>query len=117
MVATGAVPARPPIPGIELPGVHVLHSIADATAVQDALTGGARSAVIIGAGYIGVEMADALTLRGLDVSVIEQAPSALTTVDPELGALVVGRAQRARGTMLDRGASDRDRATPATGLS
>ena len=89
VIATGAVPARPPIPGIELPGVHVLHSMGDASSVQDALNGGARSAVIIGAGYIGVEMADALTLRGLDVSLIEQAPSALTTVDPELGAGVV----------------------------
>ena len=89
VIATGAVPARPPIPGIELPGVHVLHSMSDASAVQDALNAGARSAVIIGAGYIGVEMADALTRRGLDVSLIEQAPSALTTVDPELGALVV----------------------------
>jgi NADPH-dependent 2,4-dienoyl-CoA reductase/sulfur reductase-like enzyme len=89
VVATGALPARPPIPGIELAGVHVLHSIGDASAVQDAVRAGAWSAVIIGAGYIGVEMADALTRRRLDVSLIEQAPSALTTVDPELGALVV----------------------------
>ena len=89
VIATGAVPARPPIPGIELPGVHMLHTMGDASAVQEALNAGARSAVIIGAGYIGVEMADALTKRGLDVSLIEQAPSALTTVDPELGTLVV----------------------------
>ena len=89
VIATGAVPARAQIPGIELPGVHVLHSMGDASALQEALNAGARSAVIIGAGYIGVEMADALTKRGLDISLIEQAPSALTTVDPELGALVV----------------------------
>jgi NADPH-dependent 2,4-dienoyl-CoA reductase/sulfur reductase-like enzyme len=89
VVATGAVSARPPIPGIELPGVRLLHSMGDASAVRDALAGGARSAVIIGAGYIGVEMADALVRRGIDVSVIEQARSALTTIDPELGALVV----------------------------
>jgi NADPH-dependent 2,4-dienoyl-CoA reductase/sulfur reductase-like enzyme len=94
VIATGAVPARPPIPGIELPGVQVLHSIGDASALQEALNAGARSAVIIGAGYIGVEMADALTKRGLDVSLIEQAPSALTTVDPELGALVVDELSR-----------------------
>ena len=89
VIATGALPVRPPIPGIELGGVHLLHSMDDATAVHAALGGGARSAVIVGAGYIGVEMADALTRRGLDVALIEQAPSALTTVDPELGALVV----------------------------
>ena len=90
VIATGAVPARPPIPGIELAGVHLLHSIDDAAAVHAALEAGAQSAVIIGAGYIGVEMADALIRRGLEVSVIEQAPSALTTVDPEFGTLVVG---------------------------
>ena len=88
VVGTGAVPARPPIPGIDLPGVHLLHSIGDATAVYDALDG-ARTAVIIGAGYIGVEMADGLTVRGIEVSPIEQAPAALTTVDTELGMLVV----------------------------
>ncbi len=55
VIATGALPARPPIPGIELPGVHPLHSIDDAAAIQDALSNGARSAVIVGAGYIGVE--------------------------------------------------------------
>ncbi len=103
MVATGAVPARPSIPGIELPGVHLLHSIGDATAVADALSAGARSAVIVGAGYIGVEMADALIRRGLDVSLIEQAPSALTTVDPELGALVVEEL-RAHGVRCSIGA-------------
>jgi NADPH-dependent 2,4-dienoyl-CoA reductase/sulfur reductase-like enzyme len=103
VIATGAVPARPPIPGIELPGVHVLHSMGDATTVEDALNAGARSAVIIGAGYIGVEMADALTRRGLDVSLIEQAPSALTTVDPELGALVVDELS-ARGVRCSIGA-------------
>ena len=89
VVATGAVPARPPIPGIELAGVHVLRSIGDASAVQDALGAGAWSAVIVGAGYLGVEMADALSRRGLRVSLVEQAPSALTSVDPELGERVV----------------------------
>jgi len=46
------------------------------------------SAVIVGAGYIGLEMADALTVRGLQVTQIEQLPEVLPTVDPELGALV-----------------------------
>ncbi len=103
VIATGAVPARPPLPGIELTGVHLLHSIDDAIAVHAALDARARSAVIIGAGYIGVEMADALIRRGLEVSVIEQAPSALTTVDPELGALVVDELT-ARGVRCSIGA-------------
>ena len=48
----------------------------------------ACSAVIIGAGYIGVEMADALTHRGITVTLVERLPSVLTTVDPEFGALI-----------------------------
>jgi NADPH-dependent 2,4-dienoyl-CoA reductase/sulfur reductase-like enzyme len=45
-------------------------------------------AVIVGAGYIGLEMADALTVRGLRVTQMEQLPEVLPTVDPQLGALV-----------------------------
>ena len=48
--------------------MHVLHSMGDASAVQEALDAGARSAVIIGAGYIGVEMADALIRSGVWMS-------------------------------------------------
>src|SRR3981081_4265569 len=48
------------------------------------------SAVIVGAGYIGLEMADALTLRGLRFIQMEQLPEVLPTVDPQLGALVRG---------------------------
>lgn len=58
IVGTGAVPARPPIPGLDLPGVHLLHSMADVFKVQRALqVGRPRRAVIVGAGYIGLEMA------------------------------------------------------------
>jgi len=47
-----------------------------------------RSAVIVGGGYIGLEMADALTLRGIAVTLVEHGESVLKTVDPTLGALV-----------------------------
>ena len=94
VIGTGASPARPPILGLDQPGVFVLHTIDDATAVMSALEDGVRSAVIVGAGYIGVEMAEALTTRGLDVTVLEQAPTALTTVDPELGDIVAGELRR-----------------------
>ena len=50
--------------------------------------GSARSALIVGAGYVGLEMADALSVRGLSVAQIEQLPEVLPTVDPELGTLV-----------------------------
>jgi NADPH-dependent 2,4-dienoyl-CoA reductase/sulfur reductase-like enzyme len=96
IVGTGAVPVRPPIGGLAGPGalgpddgVHLLHSMGDTFAVMRTLTQAApASAVIVGAGYIGLEMADALTVRGLQVTQIEQLPEVLPTVDPDLGALV-----------------------------
>ncbi len=96
MVGTGAVPVRPPIDGLSGPdalgagdGVHLLHSMGDTFAVMRTLEQASpATAVIVGAGYIGLEMADALTTRGLAVTQMEQLPEVLPTVDPELGALV-----------------------------
>jgi NADPH-dependent 2,4-dienoyl-CoA reductase/sulfur reductase-like enzyme len=93
IVGTGAVPIRPPIGGLDAlgaaDGVHLLHSMGDTFAVIRTLeTAAPASAVIVGAGYIGLEMADALTVRGLQVTQMEQLPEVLPTVDPQLGALV-----------------------------
>jgi NADPH-dependent 2,4-dienoyl-CoA reductase/sulfur reductase-like enzyme len=68
--------------------VHVLHTMGDTFRLQQALTADARSAVIVGGGYIGLEMAEALTSRGLAVTMVEQAPAVMPTVDPELGELL-----------------------------
>jgi len=92
IIGTGAVPVRPPITGLTGPGalgtadgVHLLHSMGDTFALMQTLeqTSPGR-AVIVGAGYIGLEMADALTTWGLAVTQMEQLP----TVDTGLGALV-----------------------------
>ena len=96
VIGTGAVPVRPPIAGVAGPdalgpddGVHVLHTMGDTFAVMRTLEEASpTSAVIIGAGYVGLEMADALVARGLTVTQIEQLPDVLATVDAELGALV-----------------------------
>jgi NADPH-dependent 2,4-dienoyl-CoA reductase/sulfur reductase-like enzyme len=90
------MPTRPPISGLNGPdalgpgdGVHLLHSMGDTFAVMRTLQQAApASAVIVGAGYIGLEMAEALTARGLAVTQMEQLPEVLPTVDPEMGALV-----------------------------
>jgi NADPH-dependent 2,4-dienoyl-CoA reductase/sulfur reductase-like enzyme len=88
VIGTGAVPVRPPIDGLDLPGVHVLHTMGDTFALHHALTAGARSAVIVGGGYIGLEMAEAFCARGLAITVVEQAPAVMPTVDLELGRLL-----------------------------
>ncbi len=93
VIGTGAVPSRPPIGGLDqlgpAEGVHLLHSMGDTFALIRTLEESASaSAVIVGAGYIGLEMADALTTRGLRVIQMEQLPEVLPTVDPVLGTLV-----------------------------
>jgi NADPH-dependent 2,4-dienoyl-CoA reductase/sulfur reductase-like enzyme/DNA-binding transcriptional MerR regulator len=88
VVGNGAVPVRPPIDGLDLPGVHMLHTMGDTFALHQALAAGARSAVIVGGGYIGLEMAEAFTARGLAVTLVEQAPAVMPTVDLELGRLL-----------------------------
>ncbi len=93
MVGTGALPVRPPISGLEQlgpdDGVHLLHSMPDTFAVMRTLEQAQpASAVIVGAGYVGLEMAEALTARGIAVTQIEQLAEVLPTVDPELGELV-----------------------------
>jgi NADPH-dependent 2,4-dienoyl-CoA reductase/sulfur reductase-like enzyme len=93
VVGTGAVPVRPPITGLNqlgpAEGVHLLHSMGDTFSLMRTLEEAApASAVIVGAGYIGLEMADALTTRGLRVIQMEQLPEVLPTVDPPLGAHV-----------------------------
>lgn len=102
VVGTGAVSARPPIDGLTGPdalgpkdGVHLLHSMGDTFAVMDSLQQrDPKTAVIIGAGYIGLEMAEGLTTRGIAVTQIEALPEVLPTVDAELGALVHDELER-----------------------
>ena len=70
-------------------GVHVLHTMDDTFALAQTLERtGVQSTVVVGAGYIGLELADAFTVRGLTVTQIEELPEVLPTVDAELGALV-----------------------------
>src|SRR5579863_10308155 len=96
IVGTGAVPVRPPITGLAgedalgaADGVHLLHTMGDTFAVMHTIESEApRGALIVGAGYIGLEMADALITRGLAVTQMEQLAEVLPTVDPEIGALV-----------------------------
>ncbi|MBO0514148.1 FAD-dependent oxidoreductase, partial [Streptomyces beijiangensis] len=89
VVATGARPIRPSIPGIDAPGVHGVQTLDDGQALIDTLEGTeGRRAVIVGAGYIGVEMAEALLHRGYEVTVLTRGEQPMTTLDPDMGRLV-----------------------------
>jgi len=93
VVGTGAVPVRPPIEGLDLlgtaQGVHLLHTMGDTFELMATLERAKpRRALIVGAGYVGLEMAEGLTARGIAVTQVERLPEVLPTVDPELGALV-----------------------------
>ena len=97
IITTGAVSIRPKIEGVDLPGVYFLRSMADGFALERHLaTRKPLSAVIIGGGYIGLEMANALTLRGLAVTVLDHSKSILKTVDASFGWIVSAELQRHR---------------------
>jgi NADPH-dependent 2,4-dienoyl-CoA reductase/sulfur reductase-like enzyme len=89
IVATGARPVRPNLPGLDMDGVYLLHTMEDSFRVHQRLArGDVREAVIVGSGYIGLEMADALSHRAIHVTVLGRAPTVLPTVDPSFGQLV-----------------------------
>jgi NADPH-dependent 2,4-dienoyl-CoA reductase/sulfur reductase-like enzyme/rhodanese-related sulfurtransferase len=89
VLSTGAAPIRPPLPGIDLPGIFVLRTIPDSRRIREWIDGRhAKRAVIVGAGFIGLEMAENLAARGLDVTMIEMAPQVLPPLDPEMAAPV-----------------------------
>jgi NADPH-dependent 2,4-dienoyl-CoA reductase/sulfur reductase-like enzyme len=89
LIATGAESTRPPIDGLDQTGVFLLRWMADGFAMQRFIEQDKPGqAIIIGGGYIGLEMADALTHRGMEVTLLEFAPEILTTMDPVLGRLI-----------------------------
>lgn len=89
VLGIGAVSIRPPFPGIDLPGVFSLRWMGETLAIDTFIKERTpNKAVIVGGGYIGMEMTEALTHRGVAVTVVEAMPSVMTTVDPDLGAKV-----------------------------
>ncbi|MFZ5824939.1 MAG: FAD-dependent oxidoreductase [Bacillota bacterium] len=95
ILTTGGRAARPPIEGIDLPGVFTLRTLEDGVAILDYLSERQpRKAVIVGGGYIGLEMAEAFRARGLEVAVVEMLPQVMATLDPDMAALVAESLQR-----------------------
>lgn len=108
LLAPGAVAVRPPVDGLDHPAVHTLRTIPDLDALAarlDALPADRpRRAVVVGAGFIGLEAVEALVARGLEVAVVELADQVLPPLEPELAALVAAELT-AHGVALHLGAA------------
>jgi NADPH-dependent 2,4-dienoyl-CoA reductase/sulfur reductase-like enzyme len=95
VIGTGAGPIQPQIAGRDLPGVFPLHTMKHCFAIHHYLESAKpRRVVIIGAGYIGLEMADALKHRGLEVTIASRTPTVLATVDVEFGRMMSAELER-----------------------
>jgi NADPH-dependent 2,4-dienoyl-CoA reductase/sulfur reductase-like enzyme/rhodanese-related sulfurtransferase len=85
VLAPGARPVRPNLPGVDLPGIHVLRTIPDSRRIREWIEAEKpEQAVIVGGGFIGLEMAENLVLRGLRVTVLERLDQLLPPLDPEM---------------------------------
>lgn len=89
VLSPGAAPIRPPLPGIDLPGIFSVRTIPDSNRIREWIAmRGATSAVVVGGGYIGIEMAENLLHRGLRVTLVEMQKEILPNFDPEMAVLV-----------------------------
>jgi NADPH-dependent 2,4-dienoyl-CoA reductase/sulfur reductase-like enzyme len=91
VVGTGANPIRPPLPGVDARGVHGIQTITDGIDLRSHVgehRHANQRAVVVGGGYIGLEMAEALHKRGLPVTIVEAAPHVMSTLDPDMATLV-----------------------------
>lgn len=94
ILAPGAFALRPPIDGLDSPRVRTLRTVDDAVALRDRVEAGAKRAVVLGAGFIGVEAAEALRMQGLEVDLVEFAPHVLPPVERELAVAVTAELRR-----------------------
>jgi len=102
IIATGAVSARPPLAGLDHPGVFTLRWMEDGFAIQGYMQKHhPQSALILGAGYIGMEMADALTRKGLSVTLLVRSDRILKTLDPEMGEIIRKELERHGVDVID----------------
>jgi len=89
ILSTGAVPVRPPIPGIDRPGHFVVRNVPDADSIVAWLDNpNTKRAVVVGGGYIGLEMAEQLKRRGLEVAIVEALDQVLATFDVEMARMI-----------------------------
>jgi NADPH-dependent 2,4-dienoyl-CoA reductase/sulfur reductase-like enzyme/rhodanese-related sulfurtransferase len=84
VLSTGATPLKPPLPGVDHPRIFTLRTIPDMDAIKAVVDGGASRAVVVGGGYIGLEVAEAFRHRGMDVTLVEAADHVMAVLDSEM---------------------------------
>jgi len=84
LLSPGALPLRPPIPGVDHPAIHTLRNMVDMDRLKHAVDANAESAIVVGGGFIGLEVAENLKRRGLDVTVVERLRQVMPNLDAEV---------------------------------
>ena len=89
LISTGASPVRPPLPGIDLPGIFTLRNVTDTDRIKEYINSHSpRKAVVVGAGFIGLEMAENLHAQGAKVSIVEMGNQVMAPIDFSMASLV-----------------------------
>jgi NADPH-dependent 2,4-dienoyl-CoA reductase/sulfur reductase-like enzyme len=95
VIATGAVPIRPRVAKLDLPGIYLLHTMDDSFRIYQRITENQpQTAIVVGAGYIGLEMADALRHRGMQVTLVVRSEVLRASVDASLARVVEDELRR-----------------------
>jgi len=100
VLSPGAQPVRPPLPGIDLPGIFTLRNVPDSVRIKEWIsTHAPRNAVVIGAGFIGLEMTENLIRQGIGVTLVERDKQVMPALDPEM-TIPVRHELESRGVQL-----------------
>lgn len=100
ILAPGAAPLRPPLPGIDLPGIYTLRNLEDMDRIISTLQANVKEAVVIGAGFIGLELAENLVRRGVHTSVVELQDQVMPPFDKEMTAPIAEKLMSKGVTLL-----------------
>jgi NADPH-dependent 2,4-dienoyl-CoA reductase/sulfur reductase-like enzyme/rhodanese-related sulfurtransferase len=106
ILAPGAAPMRPPIPGVDLPGVFTLRNLQDTDRIKERLDQGVKQAVVVGAGFIGLELVENLVRRGIATTVVELQDQVLPPFDKEMTAPIAQRLAAKGVTVLLRDSAE-----------
>src|SRR6187431_2861975 len=89
ILAPGAAPLRPPLPGVDLPGIFTLRNLQDVDRIKERVDQGVKQAVVVGAGFIGLELVENLVRRGIATTVVELQDQVLPPFDREMTTPIV----------------------------